>query len=295
MSDFLQQLFNFYFFRGGWLWLALVPLAVLIFMVIDNQRRQRQALTWILFLVACVCVFAPSLFYSLSDGKALTQSTREIFYGGILGVLGAVLGCIGYVVSFQWHVTTGSPHEGIAVRSHDRQSRVSGDDVPLHREGINSPAKQDMNVPIMPGQAVFSPAPMPPVRDGLPVASLPASFFDHETGTAGDEQGGKSKVLALGWLQDSLGRQYPVYEGITHIGREDDQDVRLSDITVSRRHAIIRHEVIGREAVFILQVIGQSETTLNRIMIGKDPKQLHDGDRIRFGTTDLIFLTQAPH
>jgi hypothetical protein len=39
MQDMLQQLFNFYF-RGGWLWLAFVPLLLLIVFPIDNQRRQ---------------------------------------------------------------------------------------------------------------------------------------------------------------------------------------------------------------------------------------------------------------
>src|SRR5690349_3420891 len=122
MQDMVQQLFNFYF-HGGWLWLALIPLLLFILILIDNQRRQRQALIWIVFLAVCLCVFIPSLFYSLSDGHVLAQATHEIFYAGVLGTMGAVLGLIGYVVSFQWRI---SPLDlGPLVYAYPHESRVS--------------------------------------------------------------------------------------------------------------------------------------------------------------------------
>ena len=99
--------------------------------------------------------------------------------------------------------------------------------------------------------------------------------------------------FAPGWLQDRAGRQYRLLKNITQIGREDDQDVRFSELTVSRRHALIRCEQYGRVDVFVLDAIGKSETALNGVILGKDAKQLYDGDRIRLGTVELTFFTQA--
>lgn len=270
MSEMLQQLFNFYF-RGGWLWLALIPLLLLIFIVIDNQRRQRQALTWILFLAGCLCVFAPSLFYSLSDGRALTQSTREIFYAGVLGVTGAVLGLIGYVVSFQWRI---QPSHGLYPSMNiNADDHASENDLLTEITGQGVPAPQAANGSVQ--RSPSSPSAKPPTFfSNVPIVVV-------------------SREFAPGWLQDQAGRQYRLHKGITQVGREDDQQIRLTEMSVSRQHALIRYEQYARGDAFLLQGIGKSETALNGVILGKESKQLYDGDCIRLGTIELTFFTQA--
>lgn len=283
MSSFLQQVFNFYF-RGGWPWLALVPLVLLTIMLIDNQRRQRQALTWILLLVGCVLVFTPSLFYSLSEGKALTQATREIFYAGILGVFGAVLGMIGYVISFQWSlpqaVTGGFAYPPQMDLQEEDEEKNGFQTTELTHQDMSP---QALNIPTIP-------PPLPP--SAVAVSPAPDAFFENVT-RGFEPISTEPRPRAPGWLQDLVGHHYPLLRGVTRIGRETDQDVRLPDLSVSRRHAIIRYEQYARGEAFILQAVGQAETALNGIVVGKDPKQLYDGDRIRFGMMELTFFSQT--
>jgi hypothetical protein len=274
MSDILQQVFNFYF-RGGWLWLALVTLLLLIFVVIDNHRRQRQALAWIVLLMGCLFVFMPSLFYSLSNGRALSQATREIFYAGVLGAIGAVLGLLGYLVSFQWRIEplgrAGYPLEAVRL---NREDTMGNDPITEITAQIFPSPQPAVNIKGAPAQQAFSSVRPPTFFSSGPVAPEKVEF-------------------APGWLQDRAGQQYRLHKGITQVGREEDQHVRLPELTVSRRHALIRYEQYGRGDAFLLQAIGKSETALNGVILGKDAKQLYDGDRVRLGTVELTFFTQA--
>jgi predicted component of type VI protein secretion system len=101
------------------------------------------------------------------------------------------------------------------------------------------------------------------------------------------------RELSPGWLQDQSGERYPLYLGVTQIGRAIDQDIRPSEGSVSRQHAIIRYERYPRGEAFIFQAVGQAETTLNDVRVGLDPKQLYDGDRIRLGTVIYTFFIKA--
>ena len=274
MSEILQQLFNFYF-HGGWLWMALVPLILLVFILMDNQRRQRQALTWMLFLAGCLLVFTPSLFYSLSDGRTLNQSTREIFYAGILGVTGAILGLIGYVMSFQWRVPQSSvgrayPADVLPLKHED-----------VSEEPLTEIIEQKMPVYQSQGHGLHQ-----PLRTAVPVAGLPDERF---RGAPVVDQ----TAFAPGWLEDPTGRPYRLYRGVTNVGRDDDQQIRLTDLSVSRRHVLIRYEQYARGDAFLLQAIGKSETALNGVILGPETKQLYHGDRLRLGVVEFTFFIHA--
>ncbi len=98
----------------------------------------------------------------------------------------------------------------------------------------------------------------------------------------------------VGWLVCvrgvHYGQDFRIKSGRNFIGRGGNMDVCLSaDRTVSRdRHAILTYDPLGKS--FILQP-GESAALcyLNRkpVLV---PTELHSGDRIALGDTDLIFV-----
>jgi pSer/pThr/pTyr-binding forkhead associated (FHA) protein len=72
------------------------------------------------------------------------------------------------------------------------------------------------------------------------------------------------------------------------IGRLSTNDVVLADPNVSRRHAELRHEPSG----WVLADLGSTNGTLVNGKLAKE-HALADGDRIAFGTSELIFTATA--
>jgi len=81
-----------------------------------------------------------------------------------------------------------------------------------------------------------------------------------------------------------IDRQYPL-AGIVSIGRDTDNDILVSDLRVSRRHAQIRADG-GR--VTIVDVGSTNGTYLNEVPITGE-RVLRDGDLIRMGRTEWTF------
>lgn len=74
----------------------------------------------------------------------------------------------------------------------------------------------------------------------------------------------------------------------TQVGRHPDSDIFLDDITVSRRHAEIRHDGTG----FSLHDVGSlNGTYVNRERV--EDATLRSGDEIQIGKFKLVFLTGA--
>src|SRR5882672_5842796 len=79
--------------------------------------------------------------------------------------------------------------------------------------------------------------------------------------------------------------RYDLAAGAIRIGRSSGSDLVLQDLNVSRVHA----EVVRRpEGYYVLDAGGKNGTFLNDGRIDQ-PTLLHPGDRIRVGTTTLVF------
>jgi pSer/pThr/pTyr-binding forkhead associated (FHA) protein len=91
------------------------------------------------------------------------------------------------------------------------------------------------------------------------------------------------RYLAL--EEGSLARLVPVSRPIMHIGRGFAVDMRLEDQSVSRRHAIIVER--GTEAR-ILDDRSANGTFVNDRRVAEST--LHDGDAIRIGRVELVFV-----
>jgi pSer/pThr/pTyr-binding forkhead associated (FHA) protein len=93
----------------------------------------------------------------------------------------------------------------------------------------------------------------------------------------------RSKEGASAWLH-TVGQRVPVTPAGLVIGRAADVDLRLEDRLASRRHARIESEA-GR------YVVSDLDST-NGTFVNERPVQfqrLQDGDRIRIGSTTMIF------
>src|SRR5437588_3869629 len=93
----------------------------------------------------------------------------------------------------------------------------------------------------------------------------------------------------LAWLEQASGERRYV-QGELRIGRGEQNDLRLNDASVSRYHAFLRR-VDGR---YLLSDVGsQNGTFINGRQVHA-PSPVQSGDRIRAGTTELIFHLDAP-
>jgi pSer/pThr/pTyr-binding forkhead associated (FHA) protein len=84
------------------------------------------------------------------------------------------------------------------------------------------------------------------------------------------------------------GERFVLDGDVTRLGRHPDSDISLDDISVSRRHAEIRHD--GDE--FVLRDVGSlNGTYVNQRRV--DSVVLQQGDEILVGRFRLLFLTSS--
>ena len=81
------------------------------------------------------------------------------------------------------------------------------------------------------------------------------------------------------------GSKFALDEPVVTAGRHPDSAIFLDDVTVSRRHAEIRHEDDGYHLIDVGSLNG---TYLNRQRV--EDGLLHDGDELQIGTFKLLFI-----
>ena len=87
------------------------------------------------------------------------------------------------------------------------------------------------------------------------------------------------------------GREYPLREGITMIGRGEDVDLQIPLPSLSRHHA--RIVVRGLEAT--LEDLGSRHGSWRGSMRVRDSVGLSSGDTIRLGTASLVYCVVMPN
>jgi pSer/pThr/pTyr-binding forkhead associated (FHA) protein len=120
------------------------------------------------------------------------------------------------------------------------------------------------------------------------ITFLPAELeaeLDEEIHVAPEELEGGRGVLIVK-RGPNAGSKFFLDTGETSIGRHQDSDIFLDDITVSRNHAEIRRESEG----FWLQDVGSlNGTYVNRERVER--AELRAGDEVQIGKFKLVFLT----
>ncbi len=102
----------------------------------------------------------------------------------------------------------------------------------------------------------------------------------------GDIEPGSAILVVRGGEEE--GTHFTLSSSVTTIGRNEDSDISLDDITVSRRHSEIHHSA-GR---YIVRDAGSlNGTYVNQRRI--DVVELTQGDELQVGKFRLVFLESA--
>ncbi|MDA1129605.1 MAG: FHA domain-containing protein, partial [Chloroflexi bacterium] len=102
-----------------------------------------------------------------------------------------------------------------------------------------------------------------------------------------DLQGQSGGVLVVRSGADA-GKSYNLAEGDNHIGRDPSCNVRLSDESVSRQHALVRCE---NGVITLFDVGSRSGTEIDGKTLGGHP--LNDGDTVSVGRTAIRLMAPA--
>ena len=98
-----------------------------------------------------------------------------------------------------------------------------------------------------------------------------------------DDQGNVKRPCMIMIKGDFIGQVYELKSDVTIIGRNDDADLIISDISISRRHAMI----VDRAGSYLLSDLGST----NGSFLNKDPvasaTEMKEGDKVRLG--DVVF------
>lgn len=95
----------------------------------------------------------------------------------------------------------------------------------------------------------------------------------------------KKKLILI--FPENITETFELKSGVYRIGRHEDNEIFLNDLTVSRRHAEI--DITGSEAV-IKDLGSLNGTFVNGKIIDK-PTPLKDGDVVQIGRFKLLFKT----
>jgi len=177
--------------------------------------------------------------------------------------------------------------EGYALLTPPKVIFATDPDLAMGESGVSARVVQPKEglTPIPTPAPVAPPTPAPPVSEPTPT---PTMVFRPEAAVAAapepePEPPRERVVLSL------EGREVPVTADRAVIGRSRECDVRLADSNVSRRHAEVRHE---DGAYWIVDLGSTNGTELNGKRIER--AKLSDGDRIRLGSTDVVFGHERP-
>ena len=104
-----------------------------------------------------------------------------------------------------------------------------------------------------------------------------------------DEDRGKEKRPCLIMIRgDFIGQVYDLSKDVTMIGRSDDADLVVSDISMSRKHAMIVQRVDG----FYLSDLGSTNGCwVNKERVNQ-PTVMGEGDKVTLGTVVFKFSYQ---
>ncbi len=136
-----------------------------------------------------------------------------------------------------------------------------------------------------------APAPMPVAPQPQAPAEVPLSQKPTELGIpplqdiahapTGQFLGAELEVIR----GPDKGKRFPLVKTLTTIGRLEDRDIQLTDITVSRKHCVLEF----KGGKFILRNESTQGTRVNGELVQE--RELQDGDEIEMGGTVVKFLT----
>ena len=95
-----------------------------------------------------------------------------------------------------------------------------------------------------------------------------------------------SRLIILSGRQ--VGREILLFEPMTSIGRIEENDVALPDISVSRHHAQLR---LQPDSSFVLIDLNSSNGTFHKNQPVSQPTIVQPGDKVKFGNIECLLIT----
>jgi len=234
---------------GGWFIFLLLALAADIWLLYDSQKRRLSAFGWRMAAILLTALILPAMIYRLSGAETQLSLAPFIELIFYLGLLGGVLPP---VLAVGYYVN----FRGMAVCSQGHTYEIALGQCP---ECASS------RVPSPPFQGGYP----PPVQQ--PAAPLPPPL-----------------PKAQAWLVTADGRNYQLNQGETTIGRSAQNDIQLSDGTVSKLHA----KIIERNGHFHFYDLGSANGSRVNGHLVRKAELLEADDNIQLGdNTHLRFLT----
>ena len=84
------------------------------------------------------------------------------------------------------------------------------------------------------------------------------------------------------------GRRYAVGDGGLRLGRSSSNDVQIPDEELSRNHCLF--EAVGADGLRVTDLASANGTLVNGRQLGKEPEELHPGDRVEVGSTRVLVV-----
>jgi DNA-binding winged helix-turn-helix (wHTH) protein len=125
---------------------------------------------------------------------------------------------------------------------------------------------------------------------GEHIATIPRFGYRFTTAVVEAPSGGTSFATSPHCLVWD-GREYPLREGLTVIGRGEDADVQIPLPSLSRHHA--RIVVRGLDAT--IEDLGSRHGSWRGTLAVTQPTRLASGDEIRLGTASLVYCLVLPN
>lgn len=121
------------------------------------------------------------------------------------------------------------------------------------------------------------------------VATLPRHGYRFVAPIVEELTGGQALVSSSHSLRWD-GREFPLREGVTVIGRAEDADLRISLPSLSRHHA----RIVVRDLEATLEDLGSRHGSWRGAAPVEGVVRLAGGDEIRLGTASLIYCLAMP-
>ena len=117
------------------------------------------------------------------------------------------------------------------------------------------------------------------------VATLPGHGYRFVAPIVEEQEGPAAPLTSLHALMWD-GREFPLREGVTVIGRAEDADVRIALPSVSRQHA----RIVVRALEATLEDLGSRHGSWRGMTPVRGAVPLVSGDEIRLGTATLVYV-----
>ncbi|MEM7366261.1 MAG: FHA domain-containing protein [Pseudomonadota bacterium] len=111
-------------------------------------------------------------------------------------------------------------------------------------------------------------------------------FTVHET--PAPETDGEKRPCLIMIRGDFIGQVYELTKDVNMLGRGEDMDLVISDISISRRHAMIVNRVDG---FHLSDLSSTNGSFVNKVEVS-DPAPLREGDKVSLGNVVFKFTYQ---